>query len=87
MDRRLNNLASAIGDLVARSKIVTDADVDTIFDIAPGAMYPFCKSAPLCTSAGLGMRMTAVNMSSTGSGNGGLEPRAGKDPPTRPART
>ena len=29
VDRRLNNLASAIGDLVARSKIVTYADIDT----------------------------------------------------------
>jgi Flp pilus assembly protein TadG len=66
VDRRLNNLASSVGDLVARSKIVTTADVDTIFDVAPGAMYPFCKSASLCTSAGLGMRITAVNMSSTG---------------------
>ena len=66
VDRRLNNLASAIGDLVARSKIVTAADVDTIFDIAPGAMYPFCKTETACTSAGLGMRITAINMNGAG---------------------
>lgn len=66
VDRRLNNLASAIGDLVARSKIVTTADVDLIFDIAPGAMFPFCKTETACTSAGLGMRITAINMNGAG---------------------
>jgi Flp pilus assembly protein TadG len=66
VDRRLNNLASSIGDLVARSKIVTTADVDTIFDIAPGAMYPYCKTETACTAAGLGMRITAVNMNGAG---------------------
>lgn len=55
VDRRLNNLASAIGDLVARSKIVTWGDVDSIFQIAPGAMYPFSVT-------GLQMRVTAVNI-------------------------
>ncbi len=65
-DRRLNNLASAIGDLVARSKIVTYADVDSIFDIGPGAMYPYCKTEAACTADGLGMRVTAVNMNGAG---------------------
>jgi Flp pilus assembly protein TadG len=59
VDRRLNNLASAIGDLVARSKIVTYGDVDSIFDIAPGAIYPF-------DDTGLGMRVSAVNMDDDG---------------------
>jgi Flp pilus assembly protein TadG len=66
VDRRLNNLASSIGDLVARSKIVTTADVDSIFDIAPGAMYPFCKTEAACNTAGLGMRITAVNINAAG---------------------
>jgi Flp pilus assembly protein TadG len=66
VDRRLNNLASAMGDLVARSKIVTTADVDLIFDIAPGAMFPFCKTEADCTADGLGMRITAVNMDDSG---------------------
>ncbi len=62
VDRRLNNLASSVGDLVARSKTVTYADVTTIFDVAPGAMYPFCKTAALCTSAGLQMRVSEVSI-------------------------
>ena len=66
VDRRLNNLASSIGDLVARSKIVTTADIDTIFDIAPGAMFPFCKTETACNAAGLGMRITAVNINAAG---------------------
>ena len=46
VDRRLNNLASSIGDLVARSKIVTHDDVDAIFDLAPGAMFPSARPKP-----------------------------------------
>jgi Flp pilus assembly protein TadG len=59
VDRRLNNLASALGDLVARSKIVTYADVDAIFDIAGGALFPY-------SATGIQMRITAVNMNSSG---------------------
>jgi Flp pilus assembly protein TadG len=59
VDRRLNNLASATGDLVARSKIVTWADVDNIFDIAPGALFPY-------SIGGLQMRVTAVKMDEAG---------------------
>lgn len=62
VDRHLNNLASSIGDLVSRSKIVTHANMDQIFDVAPGAMYPYCKSEVECTAAGLGMRVTAVDI-------------------------
>ncbi len=59
IDRRLNNLASSIGDLTARSKTLTWGDVDKIFDIAPGAMFPYAQSVQ--------MRVSAVNMD--GSGN------------------
>jgi Flp pilus assembly protein TadG len=68
VDRRLNNLSSSIGDLVARSKLVTYSDVDSIFEIAKGAMFPFCKdpNPPTCASRGLQMRITAVNMNGAG---------------------
>jgi Flp pilus assembly protein TadG len=69
IDRRLNNLSSSIGDLVARSKLVTYADVTKIFDIGPGALFPYCGGPPpqpSCTSAGLQMRITAVDMNGTG---------------------
>ncbi|MGH6926590.1 MAG: TadE/TadG family type IV pilus assembly protein [Propylenella sp.] len=60
IDRRLNNLASAVGDLSARSKQLTYSDVDNIFDIGPGAMFPY-------SATGMQMRVTAVNISSGGS--------------------
>jgi Flp pilus assembly protein TadG len=66
VDRRLNNLASAIGDLVARSKVITWADIDNIFDIAPGAMFPYCRTETECTNEGLQMRVSAVTMNSAG---------------------
>ena len=59
VDRRLNNLASALGDLAARSKIVTYDDVAAIFTIAPGAMFPY-------SSTGIQMRITAVDMNGAG---------------------
>jgi Flp pilus assembly protein TadG len=59
IDRRLNNLASAVGDLSARSKQLTYSDVDNIFDIAPGAMFPY-------SDTGLQMRVTAVDISGAG---------------------
>jgi Flp pilus assembly protein TadG len=55
VDRRLNNLAAAIGDLSARSKTLTYADVNTIFNLGPAAMYPYATGT-------LKMRVTAVNM-------------------------
>jgi Flp pilus assembly protein TadG len=61
IDRRLNNLDSSIGDLAARSKTLTWGDVDAIFDIGPGAMFPYAAT-------GLQMRVTAVNID--GSQNG-----------------
>lgn len=68
VDRHLNNLASSVGDLAARSKILTYGDVDSIFNIGPAAMYPFCKDPqpPTCTSQSLQMRVTAVDMNSSG---------------------
>jgi Flp pilus assembly protein TadG len=59
VDRRLNNLASSIGDLVARSKSLTHADVDAIFDIAPGAMFPY-------STTGLSMRITEITIDGDG---------------------
>jgi Flp pilus assembly protein TadG len=55
VDRRLNNLAASIGDLVARSKTLIYSDVDKILDIAPGAMFPY-------STTGLQMRVSAVNI-------------------------
>lgn len=66
VDRHLNNLASSIGDLVSRCKILTTASIDQIFDIAPGAMYPYCKTDAECTADGLAMRVTAVDMNGAG---------------------
>lgn len=59
VDRRLNNLASATGDLVARSKLVTYDDVTGIFSIAPGAMFPY-------SSTNISMRITAIDMDAGG---------------------
>ncbi len=59
VDRRLNNLATAIGDLTARSKTMCNAKIDAIFDIAPGALEPFSTN-------GLAMRVTAVDMDNDG---------------------
>jgi Flp pilus assembly protein TadG len=59
IDRRLNNLASAIGDLSARSKQLTYADVDNIFNIGPAAMFPY-------SDTGLAMRVTAVDIDGSG---------------------
>jgi Flp pilus assembly protein TadG len=66
VDRRLNNLASAIGDLSARSRQLLHSDIDNIFNIAPGAMYPFCRDSANCQSKGLAMRVTAVDISAGG---------------------
>lgn len=55
VDRRCNNLASAIGDLVARDKKLTPDKISAIFDIAPGALFPYAAT-------GMSMRVTAVKM-------------------------
>jgi Flp pilus assembly protein TadG len=59
VDRKLNNLASAVGDLTARRKKLSVAQVGEIFDIAPGAMFPY-------STTGLQMRLTAVAIDSDG---------------------
>jgi Flp pilus assembly protein TadG len=59
VDRRLNNLAASIGDLIARSKKVTHAEVDDIFDLAPGALFPYSAN-------GVSMRVTAVAIDEAG---------------------
>ena len=55
LDRRLNNLASAMGDLVARDKKLTHADIDDIFELADAALYPY-------DATGITLRITAVDM-------------------------
>ncbi len=57
VDRHLNNLSSSIGDLVSRCKQVTESNMTNIFNIAPGAMFPF-------QTTGLQMRVSAVNIDS-----------------------
>jgi Flp pilus assembly protein TadG len=59
VDRRLNNLASAIGDLAARKKELTYADVSDIFDIAEGAMYPY-------SATGMKLRLTEISIDDDG---------------------
>jgi Flp pilus assembly protein TadG len=69
VDRRLNNLASSIGDLVARSKSLTHAEVNAIFDIAAGAMYPYCgapHTTAACVTAGLKLRITEISIDDDG---------------------
>ena len=59
VDRRLNNLASSIGDLVARGKTITYAQVDDIFDLAPAALFPY-------DAIGISMRVTAIDIDEDG---------------------
>lgn len=55
VDRRLNNLASAVGDLVARDKEITHAEVDDIFALSEAALFPY-------SDTGIAMRVTAINI-------------------------
>ncbi len=59
MDRKVNNLASTVGDLVARWKSLTYSDVDSIFDIAGGVLYPYAAGSA-------DMVLTAVNVDDKG---------------------
>jgi Flp pilus assembly protein TadG len=61
VDRRLNNLASSMGDLVARTKTITYAQINNIFDIADAAMYPYNDNGPLPA-----MRISAVTIDDSG---------------------
>ena len=62
LDRRLNNLAASLADLAARSKTMTYAEVDEIFNIAPGALFPY-------DAAQTSMLLTAVAVDSAGNTN------------------
>jgi Flp pilus assembly protein TadG len=59
VDRRLSNLAASIGDLVARSKTLKYSDVDQIFDIDVGAMYPY-------SATGVSKRISGVKIDNNG---------------------
>lgn len=59
IDRRLNNLGASMGDLVARTKQVTYADITDIFGLGTSAMFPYSAN-------GLAMRITAVDMNNAG---------------------
>lgn len=58
-DRRLNNLSASLGDIVARSKMLTHAEADEILDIAVGVMYPY-------SADGVSMVITAVTIDADG---------------------
>jgi Flp pilus assembly protein TadG len=59
VDRRLNNFGSSIGDLVARTKSITYAQIADIFDLAPAAMFPY-------SATGMSMRVTAIDIDADG---------------------
>lgn len=59
VDRRLNSFASSMGDLVARSKTVTYAQIDDIFNLSEAAMFPY-------SDTGMSMRITAVDIDDAG---------------------
>lgn len=65
VDRRLNNLASSIGDLVSRSKRITWAETDDIFRLAEGALFPY-KHADESGTLRVSMRITAVTIEPNG---------------------
>jgi Flp pilus assembly protein TadG len=73
IDRRLNNLASSMGDLVARDKEVTYAEVDDIFDLSEAALFPY-------SDTGITLRITAVDMNGGGTANVGWTRKQGTLP-------
>ena len=73
VDRRCNNLAAAIGDLVARDKKLKPSDISAIFDIAPGAMFPHPTS-------GMSMRVSAVKMDEDGNATIAWSQAEGSEP-------
>jgi Flp pilus assembly protein TadG len=60
VDRRLNNFAASMGDLVSRAKTVTYTDVDDLFELTEAAMFPY-------DATGMTMRITAVTIEPSGS--------------------
>ena len=59
VDRRLNAFASSIGDLVARTKTISYTQINDIFDLSDGAMFPY-------SDTGMSMRITAVDIDKDG---------------------
>ena len=59
VDRRVNAFASTMGDLVARSKTISYAQITDIFQLSEAAMFPYCDSQ-------MSMRITAVDIDNTG---------------------
>ncbi len=59
IDRRLNNFASSMGDLVSRTKQIPYSRIEDIFDLAEAAMFPY-------EATGIAMRITAVTIETNG---------------------
>ena len=59
VDRRLNNFASSVGDLVSRSKSISYAQLEDIFDLADAALFPYAET-------GVTIRVTAVTILANG---------------------
>jgi Flp pilus assembly protein TadG len=59
VDRRLNALASSMGDLVARTKTITYDQVTDVFNLSEAALFPYSNS-------GLSMRISAVDIDDDG---------------------
>jgi Flp pilus assembly protein TadG len=59
VDRRVNAFASSMGDLVARSKTISYAQIEDIFDLSEAAMFPYQDS-------GMSMRITAIDIDDAG---------------------
>lgn len=78
VDRKINNLASALGDLTARSQMITYDQLDDIFGIADKAMFPYSKAGQPR------MRITAVNIDKNKVATEGWS-RSKSSPPAQPA--
>jgi Flp pilus assembly protein TadG len=59
VDRRLNNFASTMGDLVSRTEQIPYSRVEDIFDLADAAIFPY-------EATGITMRITAVTIETNG---------------------
>jgi Flp pilus assembly protein TadG len=82
VDRRVNNYASSLGDLVARRNAISYSEIDDIFDLADAAMFPY-------DATGMDMRVTAIDVDEDGEatvawsrGHGDMTARAKGDPMT-----
>ena len=53
VQRKISHVASVMGDLVAQSFAVSDADIDGIFEAADAIMYPYTLNLPKLTVAGV----------------------------------